>query len=231
MNILIVESAAKTRTIQKYLGSDWRVLATGGHEETLPHDREKHGEDAGKAYWSNRPGELPTPPWVWTDRGENAVREILEAGGTNPSFWIATDPDREGEFIAWCLERLLKPHGPTCRVTFQEITKDAVSAAIEQPRQLDLRMVDSALIRKFVDRLVGYRTSKTAAGVVGRGASMGRVQTPTLGFVVDREVERKSFVPTSYFEVRATAEGVKLKVRFHQSGDPQVWRDATGKID
>ena len=231
MNVLIVESAAKTRTIQKYLGSDWRVLATGGHVETLPQDREKHGKDAGKAYWGNRPGALPNPPWVWTDRGEKAVRDILDAGGKNPSFWIATDPDREGEFIAWCLERLLKPHGPTCRVTFHEITKDAVSAAIEQPRQLDLRMVDSALIRKFVDRLVGYRTSKTAAGVVGRGASMGRVQTPTLGFVVDREVERKSFVPTSYFEVRATAEGVKLKVRFHQSGDPQAWRDTTGRID
>jgi DNA topoisomerase IA len=86
MNVLIVESAAKTRTIQKYLGSDWRVLATGGHVETLPQDREKHGKDAGKAYWGNRPGALPNPPWVWTDRGEKAVREILEAGGKNPSF-------------------------------------------------------------------------------------------------------------------------------------------------
>lgn len=223
MNVLIVESAAKTRTIQKYLGSDWRVLATGGHVETLPDDK--------KAFWGNRPGELPSPPWMWTDRGEKAVREILEAGGRNPTFWIATDPDREGEFIAWCLEKLLKSHGPTCRVTFQEITEQAVRAAIAQPRQLDQAMVESALIRKFIDRLVGYRTSKTAATMVGRGASMGRVQTPTLGFVVEREEERTLFVPTPYFEVWSKAEGVKFTVRFHQSDDPHAWRDATGKID
>ena len=99
MNVLIVESAAKTRTIKKYLGNDWRVLATGGHVETLPQDRNAHGKSASKAYWSNRPGELPAPPWVWTDRGETAVGEILDAGGEKPIFWIATDPDREGEFI------------------------------------------------------------------------------------------------------------------------------------
>jgi DNA topoisomerase I len=231
MNVLIVESAAKTRTIQKYLGSDWRVLATGGHVGTLPQDRKSHGKAAGKAYWSNRPGELPTPPWVWTERGAKAVGEILDAAGENPIFWIATDPDREGEFIAWCLERLLSPHGKTHRVTFQEITEEAVRAAIAAPREVDQKMVDSALVRKFIDRLVGYRTSKTAAAMVGRGASMGRVQTPTLGFVVEREEERMSFVPTPYFEVRATAEGVKFTVRFHEADDADVWRDATGKID
>lgn len=231
MNVLIVESAAKTRTIQKYLGSDWRVLATGGHVETLPQNRKAHGKDAVKAFWSNRPGELPAPPWVWTERGAKAVGEILDAAGENPIFWIATDPDREGEFIAWCLERLLSPHGKTNRVTFQEITEEAVRAAIAAPRKVDQKMVDSALVRKFIDRLVGYRTSKTAAAMVGRGASMGRVQTPTLGFVVEREEERMSFVPTPYFEVRATAEGVKFTVRFHGADDADVWRDATGKID
>ena len=227
MNVLIVESAAKTKTIQKYLGNDWRVLATGGHVETLPQDREAHGKDGGKAYWSNRPGQLPSPPWVWTDRGEKAVTEILRAGGNDPVFWIATDPDREGEFIAWCLNRLLSAHGQTHRVTFQEITEQAVLAAIAAPRAVDQQMVDSALVRKFIDRLVGYRTSKTAAAMVGRGASMGRVQTPTLGFVVDREEERRSFVPTPYYEVRATSQNVKFVVRFHESNSGDVWRDAT----
>ncbi|MFW5947070.1 MAG: toprim domain-containing protein, partial [Gemmatimonadota bacterium] len=70
MNILIVESAAKARTLQSYLGDDWKVLATGGHVQTLPDDRKKHGKDASKAFWANRPGELPSPPWVWTERGE-----------------------------------------------------------------------------------------------------------------------------------------------------------------
>ncbi|UCC25654.1 MAG: type IA DNA topoisomerase [Gemmatimonadales bacterium] len=228
MNVLIVESAAKGRTLKRYLAEDWEVVATGGHVETLPDDRKKYGKEAKKAYWANRPGELPTPPWVWTDRGEKAVERILAAGGEHPVFWIATDPDREGEFIAWCLDRLLSDHGPTHRVAFQEVTEEAVKEAIEHPRRVDQGMVDSALVRKFLDRLVGFRTSKMASAIVGRGASMGRVQTPTLGFVVERELEREAFVPTPYFEVRARAEGQAMQVRFHGRGDPERWRDAAG---
>lgn len=231
MNVLIVESAAKSRTLKKYLEGDWEVVATGGHVETLPEDRKVSGKDAKKAYWSNRPGELPSPPWVFTDRGEKAVEKILEAGGEHPVFWIATDPDREGEFIAWCLDRLLGEYGPTHRVTFQEVTQEAVLEAIHNPRTVDQRMVDSALVRKFLDRLVGFRTSKTASSIVGRGASMGRVQTPTLGFVVEKELEREAFVPTPYFEVRARAQAQELRVRFHESGDPDRWVDSQGKGD
>ncbi len=123
----------------------------------------------------------------------------------------------------------MSPHGPTHRVTFQEVTEEAVTAAIENPRPVDRRMVDSALVRKFLDRLVGFRTSKMASAVVGRGASMGRVQTPTLGFVVEKELEREAFVPTPYFEVRARAESVDLQVRFHERGDEDIWRDDSGK--
>lgn len=232
MDILIVESAAKARTLQKYLGEGWKVLATGGHVETLPFDRTLHGKDAKKAFWSNRPGELPTPPWVWTDRGEKAVKDILAEAGDDPTFWIATDPDREGEFIAWSLERRLGKHGPTRRVTFQEVTKEAVLRAIDEARGVDARMVDSALVRKFLDRLVGFRTSTMAGAVIpGSGASMGRVQTPTLGFVVDRELERERHVPIPYFEARAVAEGVPLGVRFHETDDPEAWRDEGGKVD
>ncbi|NNK64694.1 MAG: type IA DNA topoisomerase, partial [Gemmatimonadetes bacterium] len=230
-HVLIVESAAKARTLQRYLGGDWAVVATGGHVETLPNDRKTHGKDASKAFWANRPGELPSPPWVWTDRGEEAVNAILEKAGDDPTFWIATDPDREGEFIAWSLQRRLEEHGPTHRVTFQEVTEEAVRAAIARPRELDERTVSSALVRKFLDRLVGFRTSKMANGIVpGRGNSMGRVQTPTLGFVVDRELEREAHVPIPYFEVRAAAEGVDLSVRFHEPDDPDAWRDAAEKV-
>lgn len=231
MNTLIVESAAKARTLSRYLGKDWRVVATGGHVETLPDDRKKHGKDAKKAFWANRSGELPNPPWVWTDRGEAAVDSILEEAGSDPEFWIATDPDREGEFIAWCLDRILAPHGPTHRVTFQEVTEEAVKEALKQPRGVDERRVESALVRKFLDRLVGFRTSKMAAGVVGQGASMGRVQTPTLGFVVERELEREAHVPIPYFEVHALASGVDLEVRFHEKDDPDAWRNEAGKAD
>lgn len=229
MNILIVESAAKGRTLQKILGKGWKVVATGGHIQTLPHDRKKHGKDGSKAMWASRKGALPDPPWVWTDRGEKAFQKILEAGGEDATWWIATDPDREGEFIAWCLDRLLEGKGERHRVTFQEITETAVKRAIANPREVDRDMVDSALVRKFVDRLVGYRTSKLARSVVGGRSSMGRVQTPTLGFVVERELEREAHVPIPYFEVRASAVGVDLSVRFHDRGDPDAWRDDAGK--
>jgi DNA topoisomerase I len=230
MNILIVESGAKARTLQNYLGSGWSVLATGGHVETLPNDKKSHGKDAGKAFWANRPGELPSPPWVWTERGQEAIRKILDEAGDHPTFWIATDPDREGEFIAWCLDRILGKHGPTHRVAFQEVTREAVEAALAHPRSVDGRMVDSALVRKFLDRLVGYRTSKMANAVVPGGkASMGRVQTPTLGFVVERELEREAHVPIPYFEAHAMARGVDLEVRFHEPDDADAWRDEGGK--
>ena len=233
MNILIVESAAKARTLERYLGPDWTVVATGGHVQTLPHNRKEHGKDAKKAYWANRPGELPSPPWVWTDRGEDAVDAILEHADDDAVFWIATDPDREGEFIAWCLENLLESKGRAVhRVSFQEVTERAVKEAVENPGQVDRGMIESALIRKFVDRLVGYRTSKLARAVIpGGSASMGRVQTPTLGFVVDRELERDAHVPIPYFEVRARAETIDLKVRFHEPGDPDVWKDDKDKAN
>ena len=137
MDVLIVESAAKARTLQKYLGKGWAVVATGGHIETLPHDRVAHGKEASKAFWSNRPDELPAPAWVWTERGEDAVAAIVEKGGEDPTFWIATDPDREGEFIAWSLERRLDGKGPIHRVTFQEVTDAAVRAALAAPRTVD----------------------------------------------------------------------------------------------
>ncbi len=221
MKILVVESGAKARTLQKYLGEGWKVVATGGHVETLP---------GGQAFWTNRVGQLPDPPWVWTERGEQAVEGILAEADSDTTFWLATDPDREGEFIAWCLDRILRPSGLTHRVRFHEVTEEAVRAAIEKPRSIDHGMVDSALVRKFLDRLVGFRTSRMANALVGRGASMGRVQTPTLGFVVERELEREAHVPIPYFEVRAVAQGVALQVRFHESDDPEAWRDEANKV-
>lgn len=232
-NILIVESAAKARTLGRYLGAGWKVLATGGHVQTLPNDRKAHGKEAKKAYWASRDDGLPSPPWVWTERGEKAIKAIIDAAsGDEATFWLASDPDREGEFIAWRLEALLKTHGATHRVTFQEVTAKAVQAAVKAPRRIDMEMVKSALVRKFLDRLVGFRTSKLARGMLkGGSASMGRVQTPTLGFVVDRELEREAHVPIPYFEVRAQAASVLFQVQFNGRDDEAVWRDEAGRAN
>ncbi|MDW7708824.1 MAG: type IA DNA topoisomerase, partial [Deferrisomatales bacterium] len=231
MNVLIVESRAKAKTIQKYLGKPWVVLATGGHVQELPTRREDPREGK-KAYWASTQDALPSPPWAWTDNGEKAVRAILEAaGGARAVFHLATDPDREGEFIAWRLSELLASHGATPRVTFQEVTREAVTEALARPREIDMPLVDSARVRRFLDRLIGYRTSKLARGfVTASKASMGRVQTPALGFVVDRELEREAHVPVRYFEVTARVPDLELRVRFHEKADPARWVDEKGKF-
>ena len=235
MNILIVESKAKCKTLLKHLGkNEWRVLPTGGHVERLAEDRKLHPpKEVKKAYWSNRPGELPTPPWFWTERGEAAMRAIKDEAAKHDSvvFYLATDPDREGERIAWHLEKLLSEFGPCHRVTFQEITKPAVLAAVATPRGVNQALVDAALIRTFIDRTVGWRASRIAKRYTDSSTnSMGRVQTPTLGFVVERELEREAHVPVRYFEVLAATALTGWRVRFHEKSDTGAWVDEKGKF-
>jgi DNA topoisomerase-1 len=236
MNILIVESKAKCKTIQKHLGSkEWRVLSTGGHVQDLPSDRSRHDpKQVKKAYWASRTGELPNPPWEWSERGKKAVDAIREEAAKHTSvvFYLASDPDREGERIAWHLDKLLSGDGPCHRVTFQEVTKQAILAAVEAPRGLDRSLVDAALVRVFLDRLVGWRTRGIAQKhCKGKGA-MGRVQTPTLGFIVQRELDREAHVPIAFFEVRAASPLTdRWKVRFHEKDDPRAWRDDKLQFD
>ena len=236
MNILIVESKAKVKPIQKYLGTeDWRVLATGGHIQDLASDRAAGHppKEVKKAYWSNRPGELPDPPWFWTKNGEAAVGAIKSEAAKHDSvaFYLASDPDREGERIAWHLARELSGIGPCHRVTFQEITKTAVLKAVDAAGEVDQKLVDAALVRIFLDRLVGWRSGKTARRFVkGARASMGRVQTPTLGFLVERELERRAHVPVKYLEVHAETGVTSWRVIFHAKDDADAWRDDAGEF-
>jgi len=235
MNILIVESKAKCKTLEKYLGRDqWRVMATGGHIERLPVDRKLHPpKEVRKAYWSNKPGELPAPPWFWTERGEAAINAIRDEAAKHDqvTFYLAADPDREGERIAWHLARLFDPLGPCHRVTFKEITKPAVLAAVADRGDVDQKLVDAALIRTFIDRVVGWRASKIAKRYTTTSTnSMGRVQTPTLGFVVDRELEREAHVPVKYFEVHAVTDLCDWSVRFHERKDADAWVDEKQKF-
>ena len=235
MNILIVESRAKCKTLLEHLGkNEWRVLPTGGHVQRLAEDRKIHPpKEVRKAYWSHRPGELPVPPWFWTERGEVAIGAIKDEAVKHDSvtFYLATDPDREGECIAWHLEKLLSGGGPRHRVTFQEITKSAVLSAVAAPRKVNRALVDAALIRTFIDRVVGWRASRIARRYSTSSTnSMGRVQTPTLGFVVEREREREAHVPMRYFEVLAATSVTDWRVRFHEKSDAVAWVDEKGRF-
>jgi len=227
LKLVILESGAKARTIKKYLGKGWIVDACNGHVQDLPSNR--NNKDSSKAMWASKPGELPDPPWSWTDRAERVMSKIstkARNSGVDEVF-IATDPDREGEFIAWRLSEILSDFESVHRVSFNEITKDAVISAIDNPQELDMDLVDAAIVRRLMDRLVGFRCSKFCRSWKLR--SMGRVQTPTLGYIVEREIERDAHVPKEYNSVSAISNGIELKARFHEPDDPNAWFDDDGK--
>ena len=222
MKLVILESGAKAKTIKKYLGKGWIVDACNGHVQDLPVNN--------KAMWAYKDGELPKPPWSWTD--EKAERKLLSmmnkaSKSSVNEIFIATDPDREGEFIAWRLKEILSDFDSIQRISFNEITKDAVMSAISEPRDIDMDLVNAAIVRRLIDRLVGWRCSKFCKS--WKLKSMGRVQTPTLGFIVEKELERDNHVPKEYHSVSVPSNGIEMKVRFHESDDPDAWFDDDGK--
>ena len=224
---MILESGAKARTIKKYLGKGWIVDACNGHVQDLPsRGGTKHDN---KAMWSSKEGQLPNPPWSWTERAEKVVTKLRKKAESNSveEIYIATDPDREGEFIAWRLKEIFSDYDSIYRVTFNEITNTAVQEAIETPREIDMDLVDAAKVRRFMDRLVGYRCSRFSRS--WNLSSMGRVQTPTLGFIVEREIEREAHVPIPYHSISVDSNGVSFKVRFHEKKDSDAWFDDDGK--
>ena len=227
LKLVILESGAKARTIKKYLGRGWMVEACNGHVQDLPSNRKT--KDSSKAMWAAKTGELPNPPWSWTERAERIMSKITSKARNSgvDEVYIATDPDREGEFIAWRLSEILSEFDTVHRVSFNEITKDAVITAISNPRQLDMDLVEAAIVRRLMDRLVGFRCSKFCRS--WKLKSMGRVQTPSLGYIVDREIEREAHIPKEYNSVNAYSNGVEVKVRFHESDDLDAWFDDDGK--
>jgi len=224
---MILESGAKARTIKKYLGKGWIVDACNGHVQDLP-TRGGTKQD-NKAMWSSKEGQLPNPPWSYTARAEKIVSKLRQKAKKNSvdEIYIATDPDREGEFIAWRLKEIFNDYDSIYRVSFNEITNSAVQEAIESPRDIDMDLVDAAKVRRFMDRLVGFRCSRFSRS--WNLASMGRVQTPTLGFIVERELERDAHVPIPYHSIKVESNGVSFKVRFHEKNDNGAWKDDDGK--
>ena len=227
LRLMILESGAKAKTVKKYLGKGWMVEACNGHVQDLP--SRGNGKGRSKAMWASNGENLPEPPWDWTEGAEKVVGRMLEKASEKgvKEVYIATDPDREGEFIAWRLSILFSDYPVVKRVAFNEITKSAVNDSLQQSGEIDMNLVDAAKVRRFVDRLVGYRCSRFSKS--WSLASMGRVQTPTLGFVIDRELEREAHVPIEYHSVHVDSDVVRFNVRFHEKGDDDAWTDDSGK--
>ncbi|HUW46982.1 MAG TPA: type I DNA topoisomerase, partial [Dehalococcoidia bacterium] len=189
--LVIVESPAKARTLNKILGRSYSVKASVGHVRDLP--RASLGVDIDKGF---------IPKYVIPADKKKIVGEIKKAASKASSIYLATDPDREGEAISWHLvqaARLDKDDKPLQRVVFQEITKDAVQEAFQSPRPIDMNLVNAQQARRILDRLVGYKLSPLLWRKVQRGLSAGRVQSVAVRMVVDREREIQNFIPQEYW--------------------------------
>ncbi len=195
-NLVIVESPAKAKTIEKYMGKDFKVVASMGHVRDLP--KSAFGiEVNGGVQISYEP--------ITRAQAKKAVSAIRKEMKDAETVWLAPDPDREGEAIAWHVAELVKiPPEKSRRVTFNEITKKAVTEAFAQPREIDMNLVDAQQARRAVDRIVGYRLSPLLWRTVGPNLSAGRVQSAALRLVVQREREIRAFVPQEFWDVTAT---------------------------
>ena len=214
-NLVIVESPSKATTIKGYLGSNYKVIASKGHVRDLPKSTLAVDIENGfDAHYINVRG-----------KGD-LIKEIRKEAKHATKVFLATDPDREGEAISWHLAAVLGiPVEKTQRVTFNEITKTAVKAAIKQPRQIDMDLVDSQRARRIVDRIVGYKISPLLWKNVKPGLSAGRVQSVATKMIVERENEIRAFVPEEYWTIAAhlhTEEGAHVLARF--------WGDRNGKV-
>ncbi len=196
-NLVIVESPAKARTIERYLGPDYRVLASYGHVRDLP-------ENPGKGKFGVDVEHDFAPEYVIADDRRKQVSEIEKAARGADAVYLATDLDREGEAIAWHVAEAAKvPSDKTRRVTFSEITEPAIREAFANPREIDRNLVDAQQARRIVDRLVGYTLSPLLSRKVRSGLSAGRVQSVAVRLVVEREREIAAFTPREYWTLEA----------------------------
>ena len=190
--LVIVESPAKAKTIAKFLGDGYDVRASVGHIADLPSKGLSVDVDNGFK-----------PNYQLTERGSTIIKELKAALKTASALYIATDEDREGEAIAAHLFEYLKPKVETKRMVFHEITKAAIDEAIAHPREIDYKLVDAAEARRILDRLFGYEVSPILWRKVNRGLSAGRVQSPAIRLVVEREQERMAHVSAAYWDLEA----------------------------
>ncbi len=188
--LVIVESPAKAKTISKFLGNAFDVRASVGHVADLPSKGLSIDVDNGFK-----------PTYELTERGKTVVKDLRAALKDASELYLATDEDREGEAISWHLLEYLKPKVPVKRMVFHEITKTAIDHAVANPRGIDYGLVDAAETRRVLDRLYGYEVSPVLWRRVNRGLSAGRVQSPSVRLVVERERERIAFVVKGYWDI------------------------------
>lgn len=202
--LIIVESPAKANTIKKFLGGNTKVVASMGHIRDLP--KSKLAIDT----------EHDFEPEYINIRGKASLINSLKKDAKNSKkVYLATDPDREGEAIAWHLAYILGiPQDSICRITFNEITKEAVKEAVKKPRKIDLNLTDAQQARRVLDRIVGYKISPVLWKKVKRGLSAGRVQSVAVKLICDREEEIEHFVPEEYWNITAILSDTKTKKSF-----------------
>ncbi|MCR5653409.1 MAG: type I DNA topoisomerase [Ruminococcus sp.] len=192
-NLVIVESPAKAKTIKKYLGKDYDVIASMGHIRDLPNAR--LSVDIKNNY---------EPNYTIIKGKESLVNDIQKQAGASDKIYLATDPDREGEAISWHLAYVLGLDlNDTNRVEFNEITKTGVSTGMQSPRSINLNLVNAQQARRVLDRLVGYKLSPFVSQKIRRGMSAGRVQSVAVRIIVDREEEIRAFKPEEYWTIDA----------------------------
>jgi DNA topoisomerase-1 len=214
-SLVIVESPAKAKTINKYLGRDFKVVASMGHVRDLP--KSKLGVDVDKGF---------EPEYAVIPARTKVVKELKDAAKGVTNIYIATDPDREGEAIGWHLaEELGSSKRKVHRLMFNEITKKAILEAVKNPGSIDMKMVDAQQARRVLDRLVGYKISPILWDKVRRGLSAGRVQSVALKIICDREREIEAFVPEEYWHLTARLAAVlppEFEARLMRKGDAAI---------
>ena len=192
--LIIVESPAKANTIKKFLGGNTKVVASMGHIRDLP--KSKLGVDVEKDF---------DPEYINIRGKGDLIKSLKKDATSSKKVFLATDPDREGEAIAWHLAHILNiPEDSICRVTFNEITKETVQESIKHPRKIDMNLTDAQQARRVLDRIVGYKISPVLWKKVKRGLSAGRVQSVAVKLIVDRENEIEKFIPEEYWNIYAT---------------------------
>lgn len=223
--LVIVESPAKVKTIKKFLGTNYEVLASNGHVRDMP--KSQLGFDAANDY---------EPKYI-TIRGKGDIlaklrKEVKKA----EKVYLATDPDREGEAISWHLYIALKLEDKKVyRITFNEITKNAVKESLKNPREIDLSLVNAQQARRMLDRMVGYRISPLLWAKIKRGLSAGRVQSVALRIICDREEEINAFIPEEYWTLEAAlsikGERKSLIAKYHGKSDKKAELSSKEEMD
>ncbi len=215
MNLVIVESPTKARTLAKYLGTDYDVRATYGHVRDLP--ERKLGVDIKHDF---------KPDYVLVPKQKDRVKELEDLAHKAEVIFLATDPDREGEAIAWHVASLINSDDKKIkRITFHEITESAIRGALADPRQIDIPMVDAQQARRILDRLVGYKLSPLLWKKVRKGLSAGRVQSVAVRLIVEREREIEAFKPEEYWIIEVIlqkVQGSKFKVQLTEKNGEKI---------